>query len=59
LRGPRSPSNIMWSGVVRAEAYVHAKFHLDQSDRLATVHQHHRQDRTDRTGQTDRKTAVA
>jgi len=28
-----------------AEAYLHAKFHLDPSNRLATVHQRHRQDR--------------
>ena len=35
-------------------AYLHAKFHLDPSNRLATVHERHRQDRTDRqTGQTD------
>jgi len=36
---------------------MHAKFHLDPSNRFATVHQHHRQDRKDRTdtqtGQTD------
>jgi len=32
-----------------AEAYPHAKFHLDSSNRLATVHQRFRQDR-----QTDR-----
>jgi len=38
--------------VARAEAYLHAKFHLDLSNRLATVHERHRQDRTDR--QTDR-----
>ena len=41
--------------VARAETYPHAKFHLDLSNRLATVHQRHRQtgqDRTDRqTGQ--------
>ena len=30
-----------------AEAYLHAKFNLDPSNRLATVHQRHRQ-----TGQT-------
>jgi len=31
------------------EAYLHAKFHLDPSKRLATVHQRHRQtDRQDR-----------
>ena len=35
-----------------AEAYLPAKFHLAPSNRLATVHQHHRQ--TDRqTGRTD------
>jgi len=32
--------------------YLHAKFHLDPSNRLATIHQRHRQDRT---GQTDRQ----
>jgi len=33
----------------RAEAYLHAKFHLDPSNRLATIHQRHRQtDRQDR-----------
>jgi len=32
-----------------AEAYLHAKFYLDPSNRLATVHERHRQrDRTDR-----------
>jgi len=39
--------------VAGAEAYLHAKFHLDPSNRLATIHQGHRQ--TDRTGQ-DRQT---
>jgi len=34
----------------QAEAYLRAKFHLDQSNRLATVHERHRQ-----TGQTDRQ----
>jgi len=34
--------------VARAEAYLHAKFHLDPSNRLVTVHERHRQDRTDR-----------
>jgi len=33
--------------VVGAEAYIHAKFHLDPCNRLDTVHQRHRQDRTD------------
>ena len=32
----------------RAEAYSHAKFHLDPSNRLVTVHERHRP-----TGQTD------
>ena len=32
---------------------MHAKFHLDPSNRLATVHELHRQDRPDR--QTDRQ----
>jgi len=29
--------------VARAEAYLHGKFHLDPSNRLATIHQGHRQ----------------
>jgi len=29
--------------VARAEAYLRAKFHLDPSNRLATVHQRNRQ----------------
>jgi len=33
--------------VAKAEAYLRAKFHLDPSDRLATVHERYRQDRTD------------
>jgi len=42
--------------VARAEAYLRAKFHLDPSNRLVTVHEHYRQtdrqtDRQDRTGQ--------
>ena len=37
--------------VARAEAYLRAKSHLDPSNRLATVHQRHRQ-----TPQTDRQT---
>jgi len=32
-----------------AETHLYAKFHLDPSNRLATIHQHHRQDRQDRT----------
>jgi len=41
----------------QGEAYLHAKFRLDPSNRLATVHERHRQtDRqTDRTGQTARQ----
>jgi len=41
--------------VAGTEVYLHAKFHLDPdpSNRLATIHQRHRQDRTDR--QTDRQ----
>ena len=39
------PSNNM----AGAEAYLHAKFHLRPSNRLATIHQHHRQ--TAQTGQ--------
>jgi len=36
--------------VARAEAYLRVKFHLDPSNRLATVHERYRQtDRTDRT----------
>ena len=35
--------------MARAEAYVHAKFHLDPSNRLATIHQRYRQDMADRT----------
>jgi len=34
--------------VARPEAYLRAKFHLDPSNRLATVHERHRQ-----TGQSD------
>jgi len=35
--------------VARAEAYLHAKFHLDLSNSLTTVHERYRQtDRTDR-----------
>jgi len=39
--------------VASAEAYLHAKFHLDPSNRLATVHERYRQ-----TGQTDRQTVA-
>ena len=37
-----------------AYAYLHAKFHLDPSHRLATIHQRHRQ--TGQTGQDLQKT---
>jgi len=38
----------------QAEAYMHAKFHLDPSNRFATVHERHRQTgrRTDSIGRT-------
>jgi len=39
--------------VTGAEAYLHAKFHLDPSNRLATVHERYRQ--TDRTDRRDRQ----
>jgi len=41
----------------QADAYLRAKFHLDPSKRLSTIHQRHRQtDRTDRQErQTDRQ----
>jgi len=44
--------------VARTEAYLHAKFHLDPSNRLATIHQHYGQ--TDIPGQNkiDRQTTV-
>jgi len=38
---------------IRAEAYLHAEFRLDPLNRLATVHEHHRQTGQDR--QTDRQ----
>jgi len=40
--------------VARDEAYLRAKFYLDPSNRLATVHERLRQ--TGQTGQTDRQT---
>ena len=36
------------SNVARAEAYLHVKFRLESFNCLATVHERHRQDRTDR-----------
>ena len=44
----RSPPNTMWTGQ-RPTCSLLAKFHLDRSNGLATIHQRHRQ-----TGQTDR-----
>ena len=40
--------------VAKAEAYLHAKFHLDPSNHLATVQERYRQDRqrTDSIGRT-------
>jgi len=38
--------------VTSTEAYLRAKFHLDPSNRLATVHERYRQDKTGQTGQT-------
>jgi len=37
------------NSVARGEAYLHAKFQLDPSNRSATVHERYRQDRTDWT----------
>ena len=34
--------------VARSEAYPHAKFHLDPSNRFAIIHQRHRQTGQDR-----------
>jgi len=34
--------------VARADAHLHAKFHLDPSNRLATIHQRYRQTGQDR-----------
>jgi len=48
-RGAGFPSN----SVARAEAYLRAKFHLYPSKCLPTIHQRHRQDRTD-TQRSDR-----
>jgi len=45
--GEVGPHLTVWPGPT-AEAYLHAKFRLDPSNRLATIHQRHWQ-----TGQTD------
>jgi len=60
--GPKNKGLPLWGGgagsghnVARAEAYLHAKFHLDPSNRLATVHERHRQtdrQRSDSIGRT-------
>jgi len=42
----------------RAEAYLHAKFHLDPSNHLATIHQRHRQDRQTDNGRPKTKKTV-
>jgi len=47
--GAGFPSNTLWP--CRAEAYLHAKFHLDLSKRLATIHACYRRQTDDR--QTD------
>jgi len=49
--GAGSPSNdLTHCRLAVAEAYLHTKWHLDPSNRLATIHQRYRQtDRTDRT----------
>jgi len=44
--GAEYPSNTMWPGP--RPTCMHAKFHLDPSNPLATVHERYRQ-----TGQTD------
>jgi len=52
---------LLWEGELgphltqcgQGEAYLHAEFHLDPSNRLATVHERYRQ-----TGQTDTQTTV-
>jgi len=35
----------IYQNVARAESYLRANFHLDSSNRLATLHERHRQDR--------------
>jgi len=44
--------------VARAEAYLHAKFHLDPSNRLATVHKHYRPQTGQRTDSIGRRRTV-
>jgi len=52
-RGTGSPSSTMWQG----PKPTYAKFHLDPSDHLATIHQRYRQDtgQTGHTGRADRQ----
>ena len=47
-----SSSNTMWP-LARAEAYPHAKFYFDPSNRLATYTPTSQTGEIDRTGQTD------
>jgi len=47
--GPKIGWGLCPFGEGVAEAYLHGKFHLDPSNRLATEHERHRQDRADRT----------
>ena len=44
----REESGSPCNNVARAEVCLLAKFHLDPSNRLATIHQRHRQDRVDK-----------
>jgi len=58
-KGAAFPSNM-----ARTEAYLHAKFYLDPSNRLATIHQRYRQDiqtdsqRSDSIGRTVSQTVA-
>ena len=47
-----TPSNTDLHKMSEAQAYLHAKVHLDPSNRLATVHQRYRQDRQTDNGPT-------
>ena len=42
-----SVNSVKKHNVARVEAYLRAKFHLYPCNRLATIYQHHRQDRQD------------
>jgi len=52
LGGAGSPPHLTQCG--GAEAYLRVKFHIDPHNRLATIHQRHRQ--TDRQTDRDRQT---